>query len=174
MMLLKTNNLKFTINIIILLLAVQLSFAQETAVTTDSIATVETEITVPKDTVKTPFTKFKVDGVAGVVGDYLILESDIDKLLIEIKSQTQSTSEITPCQVLGNLLESKLLAHQAVQDSLIVPDSRVNSEVDQIIERFAGQLGSEQKVVEYYKKDNISDLRAEFLTLEKIFYSLKI
>ncbi|GGG10724.1 peptidylprolyl isomerase [Dokdonia pacifica] len=114
-----------------------------------------------------PKTKFKVDGVAGVVGDYLILESDIDKFLFDIKSQGQSSVDITPCQVMGKLLEDKLLAHHAIQDSIVVNDAQINSEVDQIIDRFAQQLGSIQKVIEYYKKDNIAELRAELFAIRR-------
>ncbi len=168
MMLLKTKNLKFTINILVLLFAIQISFAQTTEVASASVSSeVKEETEVKKDTVKVSFDKFKVDGVAGVVGEYLILESDIDKFLSDIKNQGQAAQEVTPCQVMGNLLESKLLAHQAVQDSLIVQDARVNGEVDQIIQRFASQLGSEQKVVEFYKKDNMADLRAELFSIRK-------
>ena len=137
------------------------------------------------DSVKKPFQSFKVDGVAGVVGDYLILESDIDEAFIAIKSQGQSATDVTPCQVMGKLLEDKLLAHQAIQDSIVVSDARVNGEVDQIIARFAQQLGSDQKVVEYYKKDNMADLRAELFGIrrdiilseqmnEKIIFSVDI
>ncbi|WP_315897466.1 peptidylprolyl isomerase [Dokdonia sp. Hel_I_53] len=161
--------MKYTIKAIVVLFALQLVNAQDdNTSTTEVIVKNEmiTPVAITKDTVR-PFTKFKVDGVAGVVGDYIILESDIDKFLFDIKSQGQSAGNVTPCQVLGNLLESKLLAHQAVQDSLIVSDSRVNSEVDQIIARFSRQLGSDQKVIEYYKKDNMADLRAELYTIRK-------
>ncbi len=167
MMLLKTNNLKFTINIVVLLAATQLSFAQETTVTPEVTTITETAVAVQNDTVKTPFKKFKVDGVAGVVGDYLILESDIDQSLIEIKQRGQASADITSCQVLGSLLENKLLTHQAVQDSIVVQDSRVNSEVDQMVQRFASQLGSEQKVVEFYRKESMADLRAELFSIRK-------
>ena len=112
MMLLKTKNLKFIIKTLVLLFLCQPLFAQ--------------------DGNTNPKTKFKVDGVAGVVGDYLILESDIDKFLFDIKSQGQSSVDITPCQVMGKLLEDKLLAHHAIQDSIVVNDAQINSEVDQI------------------------------------------
>ncbi len=153
-----------------MLFALQFLQAQNDTAITDSTKIVVDEISEVievVDTLKKPFEKFKVDGVAGVVGDYLILESDIDKFLFDIKSQGQSAVDVTPCQVMGNLLENKLLAHHAVQDSLVVPDSRVNSEVDQLIARFAAQLGSEKKVVEYYKKDNMADLRAELYKIRK-------
>lgn len=172
---LKTNNLRFTINIFVIFFALQFTQAQ---VETNFLKApggndvIDSENLIPQDisetdTIKKPFSKFKVDGVAGVVGDYLILESDIDKFLFDIKSQGQSAADVTPCQVMGNLLENKLLAHHAVQDSIVVPDGRVNSEVDQLIARFAAQLGSEKKVVEYYKKDNMADLRAELYKIRK-------
>jgi len=72
MMPLKTTSLKFTIKIVVAVLLCQPVFGQ--------------------DSTSKSFTKFKVDGVAGVVGDYLILESDIDKFLFDIKSQGQSTA----------------------------------------------------------------------------------
>lgn len=147
MMRLKTTSLKFTIKIVIAILVCQPVFGQ--------------------DSTSKSFTKFKVDGVAGVVGDYLILESDIDKFLFDIKSQGQSTAEITPCQIMGKLLEDKLLAHHAIQDSIVINDAQINSEVDQIISRFAQQLGSEQKVIEYYKKDNIQELRTELFGIRR-------
>ncbi|WP_363322582.1 peptidylprolyl isomerase [uncultured Dokdonia sp.] len=139
--------MKFIIRTLIVLFVCQPLFAQDVATNTK--------------------TKFKVDGVAGVVGDYLILESDIDKFLFDIKSQGQSSVDITPCQVMGKLLEDKLLAHHAIQDSIVVNDAQIDSEVDQIIDRFAQQLGSIQKVIEYYKKDNIAELRAELFSIRR-------
>ena len=52
--------------------------------------------------------KEKIDGVASVVGDYLILETDIDRALIELRSQNVDTKGITRCQLLGKLMEDKL------------------------------------------------------------------
>ena len=155
MMQLKITNLRFTSSLIVIFLLGSVLQAQEV---TEEVVT---------DSIKKPFTPFKVDGVAGVVGDYLILESDIDKFLVDIRSQGQSAADVTPCQVMGKLLEDKLLAHHAIQDSLIISDARVNDEVTQIISRFAQQLGSEEKVVQYYKKDNIADLRKELFDIRK-------
>ena len=60
--------------------------------------------------------RIKVDGVSAVIGDYVILESDIDKTLVEMKSQGIPTVGVTRCQLLGKLMEDKLYAHHAVQD----------------------------------------------------------
>ena len=78
----------------------------------------------------------KVDGVAAVVGDYLILESDIDKAYIDLQQQEVDTREINRCQMLGKLMEDKLYAHQAVQDSVKLTDSEVRDQVNQRIEFF--------------------------------------
>ncbi len=85
--------------------------------------------------------RLKVDGVAAVVGDYLILESDIDKAFIELEQQEVDTKNFTRCQVLGKLMEDKLYAHQAVQDSISVTDAEVRESVNQRIESLVAQLG---------------------------------
>lgn len=119
------------------------------------------------DTVKTPFVPFKLDGVAGVVGDYVILEFDVDKTLYDLKQQGQNIENISRCQMLESMLESSLMTHQAVQDSLEVRESQINTYVDQQIERFRSILGSDEKVVSYYKKDNIADLRTDLFEINK-------
>ena len=77
--------------------------------------------------------KLKIDGVIAKVGDYIILDSDIDKSYLEISSQGGSIKDITRCQMLGKLMEDKLYAHQAVQDSVKVTDSEVKSLMDEQI-----------------------------------------
>src|SRR3954470_12622935 len=45
-----------------------------------------------------------IDGVIAKVGDYIILDSDIDKSYLEISSQGGSVKDITRCQMLGKLM----------------------------------------------------------------------
>ena len=61
--------------------------------------------------------RIKIDGVAAVIGDYVILDSDIDKAYIDLESQGIPTSNIERCSLLGKLMEDKLYAHHAEQDS---------------------------------------------------------
>ena len=111
----------------------------------------------------------KVDGVAAVVGDYLILESDIDKAYIDLKQQEVDTKNITRCQMLGKLMEDKLYAHQAVQDSVKLTDAEVREQVNQRIEYLTAQLGGDiKKLLEFYKKDNEQSMREELFTLFKV------
>ena len=116
----------------------------------------------------TSLNRIKVDGVSAVIGDYVILDSDIDKTLVEMKSQGISTKGITRCQLLGKLMEDKLYAHHAIQDSLEFSVEEIYSSVDQIIDNFTQQLGSIEKVLEFYNKEDESIFRQEIFEINKI------
>lgn len=112
-------------------------------------------------------TKIKLDGVVSVVGDYVILDSDIDKTIAEMESQGIPTKNVTRCELLGKLMEDKLYAHHAIQDSLEVSDAEIYSYVDQSIEYFTEQLGSLEKVLEFYNKSDELSFRDDLYQLNK-------
>ena len=112
--------------------------------------------------------RIKVDGVSAVIGDYVILDSDIDKTLVEMKSQGISTKGITRCQLLGKLMEDKLYAHHAIQDSIEISVEEIYSTVDQIIDNFTQQLGSIEEVLKFYNKEDESSFRQEIFEINKI------
>lgn len=119
-----------------------------------------------RDTVK-PFKRYKAEGVSAVVGEYVILDSDIDKAYVEMQSQGISVEDITRCQLMGKLMEDKLYVHQAKQDSLLVADAEINGMIDQQLQYMISELGSEEKVAAYYRKDNLADLRKELFEANK-------
>ena len=112
--------------------------------------------------------KIKIDGVSAVVGEYVILESDVDKTLIDLQSQGVSTQNITRCSLLGKLMEDKLYAHHAEQDSLEVDNNQIYSYVDKTIDYFIDQLGSLDKVLEFYKKNDEQSFRTELFEINKV------
>lgn len=105
--------------------------------------------------------RFKVDGVAAVVGDFVILESDIEKQYQMLEAGGVNTDGITKCELFGKLLEDKLYIHHAIQDSIEVNDNEIRSYVDQQLNMFAEQIGSMEKLVAYYKKSSEKELRDE-------------
>ena len=111
--------------------------------------------------------RIKIDGVSAVIGDYVILDSDIDKTLVEMESQGVNTKGISRCQLLGKLMEDKLYAHHAIQDSLEVSVEEIYSTVDQIIDNFTRQLGSIEKVLEFYNKEDEAIFRQEIFEINK-------
>ncbi|MDX1313913.1 MAG: hypothetical protein R3356_00310, partial [Eudoraea sp.] len=57
-----------------------------------------------------PTMRLKVDGIAAVVGDYVILDSDIEKTLIDLRNQGASPEDVTRCGLLGKLMEDRMYA----------------------------------------------------------------
>ncbi|MCF7567801.1 peptidylprolyl isomerase [Sabulilitoribacter arenilitoris] len=165
---LKTNNLKFTINLkyllilSIALLLVNVMSAQE--IIQDEVK----ETTKKVDTVKSNFTAQKVDGVAAVVGDFIVLDSDVDKERAQIVAAGGSVENVTDCELLGSLLEKKLYAHHAIQDSIQVSDAEIRQEVDYQIQQFLQQTGnSMEKLLEFYKKEDEKSFRDEMFEINK-------
>ena len=114
------------------------------------------------------FIKQKIDGVAAVVGDFIILDSDIDKTLIDLQSQGVNVEQFDRCSLLGKLMEDKLYAHHAEQDSLDVDNEQIYSYVDQTIDYFLNQLGNMEKVLEFYKKKDEQSFRQELFEINRI------
>ncbi|TVZ17292.1 peptidylprolyl isomerase [Maribacter sp. MAR_2009_72] len=114
------------------------------------------------------FKRVKLDGIAAVVGDYVILDSDIEKTLIDLKSQGASAEDISHCSLLGKLMEDRLYANQAVQDSILVSDDEVNATGDRQLQSLVQQIGSMEKVLKYYKKEDEASFREELYKINKL------
>ncbi|MDR5590948.1 peptidylprolyl isomerase [Christiangramia sp. SM2212] len=140
--------------------------AQEVIVT-DSTS-IQPDAELKKETVtKQGSQRMKVDGIAAVIGEYIILDSDVDLMYKDMQSQGMTTADVTDCQLAGSLMEDKLYAHHAIQDSIIIPDSQINGIVDQQIQGLSQQAGSMEKVLEFYKKESEAELRDEIFQLTK-------
>lgn len=118
--------------------------------------------------IQTPTKRQKIDGIVATVGDYIILDSDIDKSLLELKSQNQDLPDFSRCELLGKLMEDRLYAHQAIQDSIIVSDGQVRETMNKQIEYMLEQLGDMNAIVSYFKKDTEEDFRTDMFELVKM------
>lgn len=158
------NNLK--IIFLFLLFITATTYAQELVI--DSTQAIKEEIkTKIKDTLK-PFKKFKAEGVSAVVGDYVVLDSDIDKGYLQLQQEGASIENITRCQLLGKLMEDKLYSHHAKIDSLPVSDNEIDQRTDQQIAYIIDQFGGdESKVIKLYKKESMDELRKELFANNK-------
>ena len=142
--------------------------AQEIVIDSTNVIQEKAKVTLKNDSLK-PFQRFKAEGVSAVVGEYVVLDSDIDKSYLELQQQGMAIEDVTRCQLLGKLLEDKLYAHHAKVDSIMVSDDEITSRIEQqlsyIIEQFGGD---EDKVVKFYKKNSISELRQELFETNKV------
>ena len=146
---------------VILLTLGSFGFAKAQEVSTDTVKKAPTS--------KDFFGRQKIDGVIATVGDYIILDSDIDKNLIEMAQSGNDVSNVTRCQMLGKLLEERMYAHQALQDSIVVTDAEINSSMEEKIDIMLEQSrGSVDDLVKFYKKNSEDEFRRYFFDILKL------
>lgn len=89
-----------------------------------------------------------VDGIAAVVGDEIILESDVEEQYNYAKQQGASLDK---CAVLESILSNKFLVYAAKQDSLINPrTAEFREEAAEKYSRILSQFPSEQDMLKKY------------------------
>ena len=97
--------------------------------------------------------KYKyIDKTVAVVGNEAIMISDIESSVKERGAQGLSSDRNVRCEVLENMLESKLFLMQARIDSLSVNQDNVEGMLSQRIDQFLTYLGGEDKLEEYFGK----------------------
>jgi peptidyl-prolyl cis-trans isomerase SurA len=118
--------------------------------------------------------KKSLDKVAAVVGNSIILNSDIEREYDNYLVQGNQPNQTVKCQVLQQLLTQKLLAQQAIIDSVIVKDDELDNEVDKRMRYFVQRAGGQDKLEEFLGKSTIQykdelrpDIR-EQLTAQKM------
>ena len=65
-------------------------------------------------------------------------------------------------------MEDQLYAHHAEQDSLEVSDAEINDYVGRTIDYFVQELGSMEKVLEFYKKKDEQSFRNELFDINRV------
>ena len=104
-----------------------------------------------------------IDKVVAVVGDEIILYSDIESQIVQYASQASFSSNIR-CDVIEDLLKQSILIHYAKLDSIEVTKDEIQSEVDKRYNYFEDQLGSQLKVESYFDK-SIIEIKSELFNV---------
>src|SRR6187551_3101448 len=90
--------------------------------------------------------KIVADKILAVVGDKIILQSDIENAIADARRQGNTIPEGADCTILEQALISKLLMLQAQKDSLPLSDEDVEAELDQKIRYYISQFGSQTEL----------------------------
>lgn len=90
--------------------------------------------------------KRTIDKIAAVVGSGIILQSDIELEYAQYLVSGQQPNEGFKCVILQNKLTQKLLAQQAVIDSVTVKDEEVDADVDRRMRSFMQRAGGQEKL----------------------------
>lgn len=101
-----------------------------------------------------------IDQVIWVVGDEPILYSDIENEIQRRKYEKRPIEGDPYCVIPEEIAVQKLLIAGAKLDSLTVSDATVEQQVEARIKFFVGQIGSKEKLEEYFNK-SMSKIKEE-------------
>lgn len=104
--------------------------------------------------------KVVADKIIGMVGDRIVLKSDIDNQLADARRQEVDLPPDANCFLMQQLIINKMLAIQAEKDSLPVSDEEVEGDIDNRIRYFIQQYGS-REVIEQITGKTIYQFREE-------------
>ena len=90
--------------------------------------------------------KIVADRIIGVVGNRIILQSDISNAIADIGRKGGTVPENAECLILDQAIMQKVLAMQAEKDSLKVTDSDVEAELERNVRYYIQMYGSQQAV----------------------------
>ena len=118
--------------------------------------------------------KVLIDQVVAVVGSNVILYSEIENEFLQSQLQGNTKGSSTKCSILEELMFQKLLLTQAEIDSVKVTDKQVDSELERRLRYFINQVGSKEKLEEYFKKtilqikEDMRDKIHDYLVIQNV------
>ena len=92
--------------------------------------------------------KVVADKIAAVVGDRIILLSDIKNSVADIARRGETVPPNAECLIMEQAVVSKMMMLQAQKDSLPVTDDEVEADLDNRIRTYINQFGSQEAVEE--------------------------
>ncbi len=105
-----------------------------------------------------------IDEVIWVVGDEAILRSEVEEERLRMQYEGQQMKGDPYCIIPEQMAIQKLFLHQADLDSIEANESSVSHQVDMRINYYINQIGSKEKMEEYFRKPS-SEIREEMMTL---------
>ncbi|MCE2787016.1 MAG: peptidylprolyl isomerase [Bacteroidota bacterium] len=102
-----------------------------------------------------------VDQIVAVVGDNIILQSEIEMEFEQLKRQAdEGLSDTLKCELLRQKLIERIFLNKAQMDSIPVSEERVDTELEKRIRYFAAQFGGVKPMEEFYGK-TVSQIKAD-------------
>ena len=109
-----------------------------------------------------------IDAIVAVVGEGIILESEVEAQAFAMKAQMAQTgqsmrelTEVQRCNLIEDLLFQKLLVHQARLDSIEVTPSEVMDEIERRLAYYIQMFGTVEAFEAEYGQ-SVSEWKAEF------------
>ncbi len=109
-----------------------------------------------------------VDGVAAIVGEHIVLKSDVAQLvnIAAVQQQLNPSADMEKLLILQrgvvrSIIDQKIMLEMAAVDSIFVEEKAVDRALDQQIEMFISQSGNEERAEEMLGQ-SLKSFRREF------------
>jgi len=103
-----------------------------------------------------------IDKVVGVVGQELVLLSDIEDQFSLAKKRQPELEDGARCIIMDQVLAQNLMLNQARLDSIIVTENEVESQLDARIKQILQYMGNDEKQFEEYYGATVTKVRSQF------------
>ena len=113
-----------------------------------------------------------IDEVAWVVGDEAIFRSDIEEQYTQMRQEGSLPPGDPYCVIPEQLAVEKLFLHQAKVDTITAPESQVQAMVDRRLNFFIANLGSKERVEDYFHK-SLPALRDQLVEVTRNAYIIE-
>lgn len=110
--------------------------------------------------------------VAWVVGDQPIWKSEIEEQYNNMQYEKASIPGDPYCTIPEQMAIEKLYLHQADIDTITVPDASVMAEVDARLNFYIQQLGSKEKMEQYFRK-SMPEMREAMVDMVRNSYRVR-
>lgn len=101
---------------------------------------------------------FIIDRVVAVVGDFNVLQSDVEQAYLQMKMPGSYVPPNAKCGIFNQLIEQKLLMAQSKIDSIEVGPDQVEMQMESRLDYFISQFGNEEEMESYFEK-SIYDIK---------------
>lgn len=118
--------------------------------------------------------KVVADKIVGIVGDKIILRSDVYNEILDRQRRNEPVPENAPCVIMDQILIIKALILQAEKDSIVVSDEEIESLLDNQIRGFINMYGSKEALEEiagrtvYQIKEDFRQTKKEMKLAERM------
>lgn len=114
-------------------------------------------------------TKNIIDQVVWVVGDQPIFRSEVEDMYAQMRSDGEAIKGDPYCVIPEQLAVQRLYMHQAKLDTIEAPEAQVKAGVERRIDYFIANLGSKEKVEQYFHK-SLPALREQLMDVMRSNY----
>ena len=114
--------------------------------------------------------KKKLDGIAAVIGDQIVLESDVERDFL--LSKEQGLQVANRCEFLNDILLEKMLVDRAKHDTLIsVTQDEITRMLNGQVDDFKQRAGGEENVLKFFGFRTMAELKNEmkYIVEDNIF-----